>query len=51
MGEMRNANKLWVEKPGSKISRGRLGRKWEDNIKTDRKEIGWGYELNSCGSG
>jgi hypothetical protein len=29
-------------KPEEKMSVGRPGRRWEDNIKMDLKEIGWG---------
>jgi len=41
MGEMRNAYKVLVGKPEWKRQLGRCRRKWEDNIRIDRKEIGW----------
>ena len=31
-----------VEKPEGKISLGRPKRRWEDNIKTDLQEVGFG---------
>jgi hypothetical protein len=41
MGEMRNASyKIPVEKPGGRRRLGRSGRRWEDNIKMDLREIG-----------
>jgi hypothetical protein len=40
--EMRNACKFLVEKPEGKRPLGRPRRKWEDNIRTDLMEIGWG---------
>jgi hypothetical protein len=29
----------------------RKGRRWEDNIKMDLQEVGWGHGLDSAGSG
>jgi hypothetical protein len=40
MGEMRNAYKILVGKPGGKRPFGRLGRRWEENNGTDLREIG-----------
>jgi hypothetical protein len=40
MGEMRNAYKILVEKAEGKRPLGRPGRRWEDNIKLDLREIG-----------
>jgi hypothetical protein len=37
MGEKRNAYGILVGKP-----LGRPGHRWEDNIKMDLREIGWG---------
>jgi hypothetical protein len=37
MGEKRNAYRILVRKP-----LGRPRRRWEDNIKMDLREIGWG---------
>jgi hypothetical protein len=42
MGEKRNAYRDLVGKPEGKSPRGRPGRRWEDNIKMDLREIGWG---------
>jgi hypothetical protein len=41
MGEKRNSW-IFVGKPGRKKPLGRLGRRWEDNIRNDLREIGWG---------
>jgi hypothetical protein len=40
--EKRNAYSLLVENPEGKRQLGRLRRMWEDNIKMDLEEIGWG---------
>jgi hypothetical protein len=42
MGEMRNAYRILVGKPEGKRPLGRPRRRWEDNIKMDLREIGWG---------
>jgi len=42
MGERRGANRIFVEKPEGKRLLGRLRRRWEDNIKMDLQEVGWG---------
>jgi hypothetical protein len=42
MGEKRNAYRILVGKPEGKRQLGRPRRGWEDNIKMDLKEIGWG---------
>jgi hypothetical protein len=42
MGVMRNAYKVLVGKPEGKRPLGRSRRKWEDNIKMNLREIGWG---------
>jgi hypothetical protein len=41
-GEKRNAYRILVGKPEGKIPLGRPRRRWEDNIKMDLREIGWG---------
>jgi hypothetical protein len=41
MGEMRNAYKIFIGKHERKRSRGRPRRRWEDNIRTDLREIVW----------
>jgi hypothetical protein len=42
MGEKRNAYRILVGKPEGKGPLERPRRRWEDNIKTDLREIGWG---------
>jgi hypothetical protein len=42
MREKRNAYKILVGKPEGKRPLGRPRSRWEDNIKMDLKEIGWG---------
>jgi hypothetical protein len=41
-GEKRNACRVLVRKPEGKTPLGRARRRWEDNIKIDLREIGWG---------
>ena len=38
-------------KPEEKKPLGRPRRRWEDNIKMDIQEVGWGHELDRSGSG
>jgi hypothetical protein len=38
---MRNAYNILVGKPEGKRSLGRTRRRWEDNIRMDRRDIGW----------
>jgi hypothetical protein len=42
MGEMRNEHKILIGKPEEKRPLGRSRRRWEDNIRMDLNEIGWG---------
>jgi hypothetical protein len=42
MGEKRNACRILVGKPEGKRPLGRPRRMWEDNIRMDLREIGWG---------
>jgi hypothetical protein len=42
MGERRGAYRALVGKPEGMRPLGRPRRKWEDNIKMDLREVGWG---------
>jgi hypothetical protein len=42
MGEVRDAYNILVGRPEGKTPLGRPGRRWEDNIKMDLREIGFG---------
>jgi hypothetical protein len=42
MGERRNAYRALVGKPKGRRPLGRPRRRWEDNIKMDLQEVGWG---------
>jgi hypothetical protein len=42
MGLKRSAYRILVGKPEGKRQLGRPRRRWEDNIKMDLTEIGWG---------
>jgi hypothetical protein len=42
MGERRGAYRVLVGKPERKRPHGRPRRRWQDNIKTDLKEVGCG---------
>jgi hypothetical protein len=42
MGERRGAYRALVGKPEGRRPLGRPRRRWEDNIKMDLREIGWG---------
>jgi hypothetical protein len=41
MGEMKNAHKILGRKPEGKRPLGRPRRRWEDNIRMDRREVVW----------
>jgi hypothetical protein len=51
MGERRGVYIVSVGKPEGKRSLGRPMRRWEDNIKKDLQDLGWGLGLNRAGSG
>jgi hypothetical protein len=51
MGERRGAYRALVQKPEGRRPLGRPRRRWEDNIKMDLREVGWGHELDKSGSG
>jgi hypothetical protein len=42
MGERRGAYRVLVGKPDGRRPLGRPRRRWEDNIKMDLREVGWG---------
>jgi hypothetical protein len=46
MEERRNMYRVLVETPEGKRPLGRPRRRWEDNIKTDHQEVGWGHGLD-----
>jgi hypothetical protein len=52
MGVGRNVYRVLVGKPQGKRPLGRPRRRWEDGIKMDLREIGWGgCGVDSTGSG
>jgi hypothetical protein len=52
MGERRGAYRALVGKPEGRRPLGRPRRRWEDNIKMDLREVGWGgHGLDQSGSG
>jgi hypothetical protein len=51
MGEGRNVYRVLVRKPKGKRPLVRPRRRWEDGIKMDLREIGWGCGVDSPGSG
>jgi hypothetical protein len=44
LGEKRGAYRILVGRPEGRRSLGRPRRKWEDNIKIDPQEVGWGMD-------
>jgi len=46
MRERRGAYGVLVGKPEGKIPSGRPRRRWDDNIKMDLQEVGWGHGLD-----
>jgi hypothetical protein len=42
MGERRGAYRALVGKPEGRRPLGKPRRRWEDNIKMDLREVGWG---------
>ena len=51
MEERRDAYRVLMGKPEEKRPLGRLRHTWEDNIKMDLQEVGWGHGLDLSGSG
>jgi hypothetical protein len=41
MEKRRDACRVLVRKPERRRQLGRAGRRWEDNIKMDRRVVGW----------
>jgi hypothetical protein len=46
MGEKRSAYRILVGRPEGREPLGRPRRRWQDNIKMDLQEVGWGYGLD-----
>jgi hypothetical protein len=46
MGDRRSAYRVLVGRPDGKRLLGRSRRRWEDNIKMDLQEVGWGFGLD-----
>jgi hypothetical protein len=46
MGEKRGAYRILVGRPEGRRPLGRPRRSWEDNIKTDFQELGWGHGMD-----
>jgi hypothetical protein len=44
MGEERGAYRILVGRPEGRRPFGRVRRRWEDNIKMDPEEVGWGVD-------
>jgi hypothetical protein len=42
MGERRVAYRIWVGRPEGRRPLGRHRHRWEDNIKINHQEVGWG---------
>jgi hypothetical protein len=51
MGEERNVYRVLMGKPKGKRPSERPRHRWEDGIKMDLREIGWGCGVDSPGSG
>jgi hypothetical protein len=50
IGEERRLYKVLVGKPEGKRPLGRPRSRWEEGIRMDLREIGWGYGVDSVGS-
>ena len=44
IGERRSAYRVLVDKPKAKITLARPRRRWEDSIKIELQEVGWGMD-------
>jgi hypothetical protein len=47
MGEIKDVYRVLVGKPEGKSPLGRTRSRWEDNIKMDLQEVGWGTWIGS----
>jgi hypothetical protein len=50
VGGKRSPYRVFVGKPEGKRPLARLKLRWDGNIETDLREIGWGFGLDSSGS-
>jgi hypothetical protein len=48
-GESKGAYRVLVGKPEGRRPRGRLRRRWEDNIKMNLREVGWKHGVGGSG--
>jgi hypothetical protein len=46
IGERKGAYRVLVERPGRRRLFERPRRRWEDNIKMDLRDVGWGHGLD-----
>jgi hypothetical protein len=46
MGEKRGAYRILVGRPEGRRTLGRPRHRWEDNIKMDLQQVGWGHGLD-----
>ena len=51
MWKRRGAHRVLMGKPEGRRPLARLRSTWEDNIKMDLREVGWGHRLDQSGSG
>jgi hypothetical protein len=51
MKARRGAYRILIEKPEGRRPLDRPRLRWEDNIKLDLREVGWGHGLDRSGSG
>jgi len=51
MGERTGADRVLVRKPEGMRPLGRPRCRWEDNIKMNLQQVGWGHGLDRSGSG
>jgi hypothetical protein len=51
MGERRDANRILGGRAEGRRPLGRPKLRWEDKIKMDLGEVGWGHGLDGAGSG